>query len=168
ADVGQGAVAAQLLGDGDGVDGVAGAVELQHRAEYRPMGRTVEVVPAHELQDLGDGVLGEQHGAEDRLLGLDVVGWDALVGWGSAGPRAALGDGADGHCRSPCSLAPLAGYDLHVHGGLDLGVEPDGEAVGADGLDGGVQVDAAPVDGGAADALDPPGGLAVPDAPEQG
>jgi hypothetical protein len=106
ADVGQGAVAAQLLGHGDGVDGVAVAVQLKDRAEHRAVGRAVEVVLAQQLEDLGDGVLGEQHRAEDRLLGLDVVGGDALVGWGSAGPRAALGDGADGHCCSPCSLLP--------------------------------------------------------------
>ena len=106
ADVGQGAVAAQLLLDGDGVDGVAVAVQLEDRTEDRAVGRAVEVVLAQQLEDLGDGVLGEQHGAEDRFLGLDVMGWDALVGWGSAGPRAAVGDGADGHCRSPCSLLP--------------------------------------------------------------
>src|SRR5918992_1579355 len=61
----------------------------------------------------------------------------------------------------------LAGYDLHVDGRLDLGVEPDGEAVGAEGLDGGVQVDAAPVDGGAAGPLDRVGDLRGRDRPEQ-
>src|SRR5215211_7811917 len=65
------------------------------------------------------------------------------------------------------SMPPLAGHDLHVDGGLDLRVEPDGEAVGADGLDGGVQVDAAPVDGGAAGALDRVGHLRGRDRPEQ-
>ena len=65
ADVGQGAVAAQLLLDGDGVDGVAVAVQLQDRTEHRAVGRAVEVVLAQQLEDLGDGVLGEQHGTED-------------------------------------------------------------------------------------------------------
>jgi hypothetical protein len=46
-------------------------------------------------------------------------------------------------------------------------VEPDGEAVGTGRLDGGVQVDAAPVDGGAADALDRLGDLRGRDRPEQ-
>src|SRR5215207_6699342 len=63
--------------------------------------------------------------------------------------------------------SPLAGHDLHGDGRLDLGVEADGEAVAADRLDGGVQVDAAPVDGGAAGALDRVGDLRGRDRPEQ-
>ncbi|MBM0206250.1 hypothetical protein JNW90_26955 [Micromonospora sp. STR1s_5] len=38
------------------------------------MHRPVEVVGLEDLDDVGDGVLGEQHAAEDALLGRDVLG----------------------------------------------------------------------------------------------
>jgi hypothetical protein len=38
----------------------------------------VEVVPADNLDDVGDGILGQQHAAENGLLGRDVLGRGAL------------------------------------------------------------------------------------------
>jgi hypothetical protein len=40
--------------------------------------RAVEVGAAHDLDDVGDGVLGQQHAAEHRLLGRDVLRGSAL------------------------------------------------------------------------------------------
>jgi hypothetical protein len=101
ADVGEHAAAAQVLGDGDRVDRVAARVQLQDRVEHRPVRRAVEVLAVQQLEDLGDRVLGQQHRAEDRLLGLDVVGRDPLVRRRLVARRALVGKTADGHCPRP-------------------------------------------------------------------
>src|SRR5690606_12161170 len=72
------AVRGELAGDGDRVGGVAAAVEVEDRVEDDLVGGTVEVGRAEDLDDLRDGVLREQHAAEDPLLGGDVVRWSAL------------------------------------------------------------------------------------------
>src|SRR5919197_1240067 len=80
-------IVVQPVGVGRGVSsasalptaGLAAGVELQHGAEDGAVGRAVEVLLVEELERLGDGVLGQQHRAEDALLGLDVVRRDALV-----------------------------------------------------------------------------------------
>jgi hypothetical protein len=90
-----------VLGDGDRVDRVAARVQLQDRVEHRPVRRAVEVLAVQQLEDLGDRVLGQQHRAEDRLLGLDVVGRDPLVRRRLVAGRALVGKTADGHCPRP-------------------------------------------------------------------
>ena len=70
-------LAAQHLGDGDGVDRLAPAVEPADGVEDVAVGRLVEVVADEaDLGGGGDGVLRQQHGAEQRLLGREVVGRD--------------------------------------------------------------------------------------------
>ena len=65
--------AAQFGGDGDGVGGLAAAVEADDRLEDVLVFRLVEVAAAQHLDHVGDGVLAHQHGPEDALLGLEVL-----------------------------------------------------------------------------------------------
>ena len=93
----------QLAGDGDGVGGVAAAVQVEDDVVDDLVRGAVEVLGAEHLDDLGDGVLGEQHAAEDALLGRDVVRWGAfellLV-------RSELGDAHLAHPLPPGRRAP--------------------------------------------------------------
>jgi hypothetical protein len=61
-----------------GSAGLALAVQVDDDVEDRLVGRLVEVGRAHDLDDVGDGVLGQQHAAEHRLLGGDVLRRGAL------------------------------------------------------------------------------------------
>ena len=63
----------------DRVDDVALAVHLQDRAVDGRVRPAVEVVGLEQLRDDRDRVLRDQHRAQDRLLGVDVLGRD--VGW---------------------------------------------------------------------------------------
>ena len=74
----------QLVGDGDRVGGLSPGVEGGDGVEDVAVSRLVEVVHATRLDGRGDGVTGEQHGAEQRLLGIQVVGRDP------SGPRSRL------------------------------------------------------------------------------
>jgi hypothetical protein len=76
ADLLQLAVVAQLLRDRQVVDLVVALVELQHRGEDRAMLLPVEVLRPQLLlhQQRVQVALVEQHGAQNRLLGLQVVG----------------------------------------------------------------------------------------------
>jgi hypothetical protein len=75
------AVLAQLLRDGEVVDLVVGFVELEHRGEHRTVLLAVEVVGPQLLldQERVQVTLVQQHRAQHRLLGLEVVGWDGDV-----------------------------------------------------------------------------------------
>ncbi len=75
----------QLVEDRDGVGRLAAAVEVGDDLVDHLVGRAVEVVGAQDLDDVGDGVLRQQHAAEDRLLRVDVVRRCALETWASAG-----------------------------------------------------------------------------------
>src|SRR4029453_18140618 len=65
--------ALELLHRGDRVDGVASAVDLAEGVEDLGVRGPVEVGGADDLDDVGDRVGREHHGAEDGLLGLEVV-----------------------------------------------------------------------------------------------
>ena len=66
--------APELLGDGDRVGGLALAVERLDRVVDVAVRRLVEVGDFDSCLDRGgDRVAGEQHRAEQRLLGLEVV-----------------------------------------------------------------------------------------------
>ena len=67
---------AQLLGDGDRVGRLTGRRQRGDGLEDVAVGRLVEVLGVEHLGGDGDGVLGQQHRPEERLLGLEVVGWD--------------------------------------------------------------------------------------------
>ena len=63
----------QLGGHRDRVRRLALAVEVDDHVEDRLVRRAVEVGGADDLDHVGDGVLGQQHAAQDRLLGGDVL-----------------------------------------------------------------------------------------------
>src|SRR6266545_3638671 len=65
------------------------------------------------------------------------------------------------------TLPWLRGHDLHGHVRLDLRVQPDGDAMGACVLDGGVEVDTAPIDAGPARLRDRVDDLRCGDRAEQ-
>ncbi len=75
----------QLRGDGDRVGRLALAVEVDDHVEDRLVGGLVEVGRPHDLDDVGDRVLGQQHAAQHRLLGGDVLRRSALELRGGAG-----------------------------------------------------------------------------------
>ena len=88
--VGRAADPAELAGagqvgrDGDGVGRLAPAVEVEDRGVDDRVGGPVEVALPQHLDDVGDGVLAQQHGAEDGLLGGDVVRRGAIGAGGLA------------------------------------------------------------------------------------
>ena len=72
----QQAVAPELVGHGDGVDGLAGRVKGMDGVEDVRVRRLVEVVGPHDAGGRGDGLGLEHHRPEQRLLGREVVGRD--------------------------------------------------------------------------------------------
>ena len=74
--------AAELLGDGDRIGGLALPVEGLDRVVDVAVRRLVEVGDVDPGLDRGgDRVAGEQHRAEQRLLGLEVVRRDSPGLW---------------------------------------------------------------------------------------
>ena len=69
---------AQLLGHGDRVDRLAASEQGHDGLEDPAVGRLVEVVRTDLLEDVRDRRLGQQHRAEDGLLGLDRVRRNAM------------------------------------------------------------------------------------------
>src|SRR5262249_51015928 len=69
ADAAQFAGAFELGADGDGVGGVAAAVQVQDGLVDDLVGGPVEVLGAHRVGDLADRGGRQQHPAEHRLLG---------------------------------------------------------------------------------------------------
>ena len=63
----------QLVGDGDGIGGLAGRREVGDGLEDVPVSRLVEIGGGEHLRRHRDGVFRQEHGAEQRLLGLEVV-----------------------------------------------------------------------------------------------
>jgi hypothetical protein len=74
ADLREQAASLQLLDRGDRVDGIAAAVDVSKRLEDLGVRRVVEVGRPDDLDDVGDRLAREHHGAEHRFLGLEVVG----------------------------------------------------------------------------------------------
>jgi hypothetical protein len=81
ADTSEVAALGQLVADGDGVGGLAAAVEVEDGVVDELVRRTVEVGALELFDTVGDGVLGQEHAAEDGLLGADVLGREPVVGW---------------------------------------------------------------------------------------
>lgn len=65
-------------------------VEVEDRLVDGLVRGAVEVMALDDLHDIGDGVLGQEHAAEDRLLGIEVLGRHPLETGRSALPTAAL------------------------------------------------------------------------------
>lgn len=63
----------QLGGNGDGVGRLTLGVDVEDGRVDGLVGRLVEVVALEDLDHVGDGVLGQQHAAQNGLLGLEVL-----------------------------------------------------------------------------------------------
>ena len=100
-EVGRAADAADLAGarelgrDGDGVSGLATAVDIDDRVVDGGVRRAIEVCDAKVFDDVGDGILAEHHRAEDRLLRRDILRWCAI-----AGRTLVVGDGELGDAHA--------------------------------------------------------------------
>ena len=84
ADAAQQSAAVQLGGDSHRVGGLTAPVQVQDRVVDVLMRGPVEVAGAQPLQHVGDGVLAQQHAAEDGLLGRRVLRRltaEVLTGW---------------------------------------------------------------------------------------
>ena len=110
--------AVERLGDRDRVDRLARAVERDDRVEDVRVRRLVEVLGSHDLDRVGDRVARQQHRAEQRRLGRDVVRGDAGVdrsGWDRGHHRDARGAAVPGG-------VPVVGALRSRHGGQTLAV----------------------------------------------
>ncbi len=67
------AAAVEFGRHGDGVGGFAAAVEVEDRVVDGLVGGAVEIAGAQHLENVGDGVLAQQHAADDGLLGNHVL-----------------------------------------------------------------------------------------------
>ncbi len=68
----------QLGGDGDGIGGLAAPVQVEDDLVDDLVRGPVVVGALDDVEDIGDGVLGQQHAAEHALLGGDVIRRRAL------------------------------------------------------------------------------------------
>ncbi|OPZ48662.1 MAG: hypothetical protein BWY91_03168 [bacterium ADurb.BinA028] len=85
----------QLVGNRDRIGRLAAAIEVEDRLIDRLVGRSIEVDSAQHLDRVGDGVLGQQHRAQHRLLGVDILWRKPII------PRPVEGTGKqllDRHC----------------------------------------------------------------------
>ena len=76
ADLVEQAAVGEGVGERDRVDVLAPPVHLQDRLVDGGVRAAVEVARLQQLRDDRDGVAGHEHGAEHRLLGVQVLGWD--------------------------------------------------------------------------------------------
>jgi len=81
----------QLVLDGDAVDGLTVAEQRAHRLEDLAVGVAVELLCADDLHHVGERLAVEQDAAEEALLRVEVVRWDAAVGQGDYGGGCAHG-----------------------------------------------------------------------------
>jgi len=89
ADPGDLAAPGELVGHRDGVGRLAPGVQVEYRLVDQLVRRAVVVRGPDHLDHIRDGVLGEQHPAQDALLRRDVVRWGPLE---VVVPRSDLGD----------------------------------------------------------------------------
>ena len=83
----------QLLGDGEGVDGLPALVKGFDRLEDEAVALAVEVLLAQADVDKDrlDGALGDHHRAQHRFLGFEVLRWKVgLYGCHELGERRKL------------------------------------------------------------------------------
>ena len=108
----------QLSRHGDGIDGIAAAVDGDDGVVDRRVRWTVEVSLSQRLDDISNRILAEHHGAEHRLLGGNVLGWGAIGG----GATALIGDGQLSDAHAP-SLRPCQSCHLHPSRGVRQSVD---------------------------------------------
>ena len=86
----------QLIGDRDGVRRLPGGVEGVHGVVDVAVRGLVEVGGRHHAGGVGDGAGGQHHGAEEGLLGLQVVRRDSARGYPGGGGFLVVGSGGHG------------------------------------------------------------------------
>ena len=91
---------AALIGHGDGVGRLSLAVEGADRFEDVTVSRFVEIVGRTHLHRRRDGVTRQEHGADQALLGLQVVGW-----YPTPAPSLAAANVVEGLDHGYCHLA---------------------------------------------------------------
>jgi hypothetical protein len=106
AHIGQLPAVIQLPEHGDGVGGLVPVGQVEHGPPDGPVGRPVEVGLLEQGGDLCQQPPGGQHGAEDGLFGLQVVGWLPVgIGYRTQAvpgcPRALVGCGHRRGLRAP-------------------------------------------------------------------
>ena len=69
----------ELVGDGDYIGGLAVGVQAENRIEDDLVLWNVEVDATNILDDVGHGVLAQQHAADRALLGEQIVRWYAIA-----------------------------------------------------------------------------------------
>ena len=79
ADLVEDPLALEHLDRGDEVDRLAPRVHAAQGLVDAGVGAAVEVLGLEDLDDVGDGLRGEHHGADDRLLGLQILRRDPSV-----------------------------------------------------------------------------------------
>ena len=87
----------EVVGDGDRVDRLTAAVQVDDRIEDGLVRRPVEIGTPKDLHDVSDRVLRQQHGAEHGLLSGKILRGRVKPAW--------INDGFDGerghHQRTP-------------------------------------------------------------------
>ena len=71
----------ELVRERDRVDGLALGPQREAGAVDRAVRAAVEIGGVDDLGDRADRGLGEEHRAENRLLGLEVLGWHVAQRW---------------------------------------------------------------------------------------
>ena len=79
----------ELIGDDERVGGLGAVVDLDDRVEDRLVGRPVELRTTQDVDDVGDGLLAQEHATERGHLGLEVLGREAVEG-GAVGADASV------------------------------------------------------------------------------
>ena len=111
ADAGDLAAPGELVGDRDGVRGLAAAVQVEDGLVDQLMRGPVMVGRPDHLDHVRDGVLGEQHPAEHALLRRDVVRRSPLE---VVTPRRDLGDAHPIPLPVRVALLPASGTRTYL------------------------------------------------------
>ena len=172
ADVVEHAAVVERARERDRVDDLALAVHLEDGAVDGRVRPAVEVLGLQQLRDDRDRVLRDQHRAEDRLLGVDVLGRD--VGWpvgdrhrGYENSPSMGSDGSASKASTPPSSSAPPGTTITLSTARTSPVHGQLHAVRAERLDRLVELDLAPVDADPAGLPDRVGDVGRRDRPVQ-
>ena len=81
----------ELVGDDERVGGFGAVVDLDDRVKDRLVGRAVELRATQDVDDVGDGLLAQEHAAERGHLGLKVLGRETVEGGAVGADASAVG-----------------------------------------------------------------------------
>ena len=81
----------ELVGDDERVGGLGAVVDLDDRVEDRLVGRAVELRTTQDVDDVGDGLLAQEHAAQRGHLGLKVLRRETVEGGTIGADASAVG-----------------------------------------------------------------------------